>query len=79
MPESREHPETVRWQAEHDGRINAWWEAQRAWNMKVDTKLHTLSVKLTALEKKIIFVSGAAAAIGSVLGALITGIINGNT
>jgi len=79
LPETTEHPDTVRWQAEHDGRINAWWEAQREWNMKVDTKLHTLSFRLTALERKIIFVSGAAAAIGSGLGALIMGVINGST
>ena len=47
--------------------------------MKVDTKLHTLGMKLSSLEKKIIFVCGMAAAIGSVVGALITGIINGST
>ncbi len=47
--------------------------------MKIDNKLHNLSFRLTALERKIIFVSGAAAAIGSGLGALIMGIINGST
>lgn len=71
------NPECVRWRAEHDGRINAWWEAQRTWNAKTDQKMHNFGVKLSALEKKVIFFSGFAAALGSGLGALITGLLNG--
>jgi len=61
--------------AEHDGRVNAWWEAQRQWNASMEHDMVEHSRRLTALEKRIIFISGAAAAIGSLVGALMTGLM----
>ena len=63
----------VRWMAEHDGRINAWWTQQREWNLKMEQKVDKHSLRLGALERKVLFISGAAAAIGSIVGALVSG------
>ncbi len=58
------------WQAEHDGRINAWWEAQHGYNAKNDAMISEYQRRLTGLERKVIFFSGAASAIGAIAGAL---------
>ena len=64
-----------RWIAEHDGRINAWWFAQREWNDRHDTKcqdtrdkIGALNVRLTAIEKRIIYVAGVMSALGAAFG-----------
>lgn len=57
-----------RWEAEHDGRINAWWEAQHDWNGKIEKWQHTIGARMSAIERKIMWVSGFAAAIGAVAG-----------
>lgn len=38
----KDHLVCSKWQAEHDGRINAWWEAQHAWNARVDSSVQAL-------------------------------------
>lgn len=65
------------WQAEHDGRINAWWENQRNWNSRVEVKMCRASDRLSALEKKVMWFSGFAAAVGSVAGVLVTKALGG--
>ena len=65
--------ESAEWRAEHDGRINAWWEAQRVWNDKLEARMNTYSKRLSAVEKRMVFFAGGAAAVGSGLGALIQG------
>lgn len=59
-----------RWQAEHDGRINAWWEEQFRTN-----KDH--SERLRSLESKVMWFSGFAAGVGAILGSVITKFLGG--
>ncbi len=57
-----------RWAAEHDGRINAWWEAQHQWNAKAEARMDTFSLRLLAIEKRMMWVAGFAAAVGAFVG-----------
>ena len=54
--------EMLRWQAEHDGRINAWWEQQ----FKLNTDLMT---RVSIVERRMIYASGFAAGVGALIGA----------
>jgi len=56
------------WVAEHDGRIEAWWEAQREWNAKMETQVIGLTQRLTAVEKRMMWWAGAAAGAGGWIG-----------
>ena len=56
------------WIAEHDGRIEAWWDAQREHNRECDAQLLSLERRFTALEKRVVWFAGAAAGLGAVLG-----------
>lgn len=60
------------WAAEHDGRIGAWWEAQHAWNGKAEKMHATFTLRLSALERKIMWIAGFSAAIGAVAGNLLS-------
>ena len=71
-PERIETLEDVKiWIADHNGRIDAFWAHQHAWNEGVKKQLVSGERRLTALEKKVMYFSGAAAALGSVVGALL--------
>ena len=59
--------ECLTWRAEHDGRINAWWEEQRHINtsiqrsikqldLEVNERISALGIRVSAIEKKIIWV-----------------------
>ncbi len=56
---------TDKWAAEHDGRINAWWVAQHEFNPKLESRV-------SALEKRVILVTGFGAGAGAVAGTLLT-------
>lgn len=64
----KKYIELARWQAEHDGRINAWWKQQFRTNHGVDEKFRGVFERLVAVERKVIWASGFAAAIGAGLG-----------
>ncbi len=68
----RELQRQALWIAEHDGRINAYWEAQHKLNDSVANKLHTFRLRLDALEKRVLYMAGVASALGSLVGVLIT-------
>lgn len=71
-PERIESIEDIKiWIADHDGRIDAWWEQQHGWNRVMEADSRNRDTRLTALEKKVMYFSGASAAFGSVIGALI--------
>ena len=59
------------WIAEHDGRIDAWWDEQKRWNLafekEVRTQHHGFELRLSAVEKRMIYVAGFGAGIGSLL------------
>ncbi len=61
-----------RWEAEHDGRTNAWWDAQRSWNGTCDTWQHAIGIRMSAIERKIMWIAGFAAAVGALAGNLLT-------
>ena len=65
------------WIADHDGYITAWWQQQREWNDRVDRKISSVNTRLTSVEKRIIYVAGAASAFGSGLGYLILRLAGG--
>lgn len=60
------------WIQDHDGRIDAWWEAQHRTNERMESRLDGLSRRMTAVEKKIMWITGAAAAIGSFAAPIVT-------
>ena len=58
------------WISAHDGRIDAWWSTQHKWNDKIEAAISGLVSRMTALEKRVMLISGASAAFGSILGAI---------
>ena len=60
------------WIADHDGRIDAYWEAQFKLNDKIEGKFGSLYNRLEALEKRVMWFAGVAAGVGSVIGGLLT-------
>ena len=63
------------WIAEHDGRINAWWVTQHRWNDKQEERIKELTAALTQLRVRVMWLVGAAAIGGAVVGALATKLI----
>lgn len=59
------------WIAEHDGRIEAWWDQQHRWNLSFEKEVRLsqreLSTRLTSVERRMIYVAGIAAGAGSIL------------
>jgi hypothetical protein len=60
------------WRAEHDGRINAYWEQQFRLNAKLEAMMTSFDKRLTAVERRVFWVSGFAAGIGSLIGVAIS-------
>lgn len=60
------------WQAEHDGRINVLWTNQHDWNIKKDGDDKQRDNRLSIVEKRMVAHSLIGAAIGSVIGLLVT-------
>lgn len=59
------------WIADHDGRIDAYWDEQHRWNSKMEDVIESIGLRLTSVEKKIMWFAGASAAVGSVVGAFV--------
>ena len=56
------------WIAEHDGRINAFWDEQHRWNTTTDSRLDNFSKRLSVLERRVMWIVGAGAVAGSLAG-----------
>lgn len=56
------------WIANHDGRINAWWDAQHKWNAMIDIWRDGISKRLNRLEWRVAWIAGVAATVGALLG-----------
>lgn len=67
--------DVILWVAEHDGRIDAYWEAQHKLNDENADRFIDDESRLTSVEKRVVWFSGFAAAVGSVIGALITALL----
>ena len=69
------------WIAEHDGRIDAWWEEQKRWNRDFEKEVriqqHGFELRLSAVEKRMIYVAGIASGFGSILGTVGYAILRG--
>jgi putative NADH-flavin reductase len=63
------------WIASHDARINAWWESQHELNTKVEGCMKDLETKVSALEKKVMWIAGAASALGAVVGNIVLAVV----
>lgn len=63
------------WIAEHDGRINAWWEQQHRHNASVDRWRRESFERMGKVEKRMGWVSGFAAAVGASVGALLSALL----
>jgi len=59
------------WIYEHDARIDAWWVEQRNLNTDITKELAAMGARLSTLERKVIFWSGGAAVVGSLIGAFL--------
>lgn len=70
VPKSLE--EVSLWIAEHDGRIEAWWEAQHKWNAVVEGEIASLQQTVHNLEKRVAYFAGGGAVVGAFLGAFAT-------
>ena len=74
IPDQPTDIESIRmWIAEHDGRIEAWWVQQREWNNRMEERMETLTHRVSSVEKRMMWIAGAFAAIGSLAGQLLTG------
>ena len=60
--------DVIHWIQDHDGRIDAYWEQQHKWNARIETQMGEVYTRLTAIEKRVVFFAGAAAAAGALIG-----------
>ena len=58
------------WIYDHDARNQAYWQAQAAANIRYETRLDALSVRLTALERRVVWIAAGASATGGAVGQL---------
>ncbi len=65
------------WAAEHDGRIDEKWAKQEAQNERCLREFDVMIRRMTAIEKKVMWISGVFAGVGSLLGTLLTRIAGG--
>jgi hypothetical protein len=72
----RDCVEVKRWQAEHDGRINAYWEAQFRINSVAEEKFQGVFKRIIAVEHRVIWASGFAACGGAVVGVIASVLIS---
>ena len=56
------------WQAGHDGRINALWDAQLRHNDKQDDRLGKVESRVSSLEKRVLLLSFGGAILGTAIG-----------
>ncbi len=56
----------------HEGQIQAWWSAQHEWNAKIEVRNRTADTAISEIQKKLMWITGASAVVGSGLGGLIT-------
>jgi len=59
------------WLAKHCGKVDAYWKMQLDWNKNMLHWKDRVDIKISSLEKKVMWLTGFAAAIGAILGNLI--------
>ncbi len=68
MPRLESLEDVKLWIAEHAGQSKALWRAQHELNDKMDTWTMRIELRITALERRVMWITGMAAAVGAVLG-----------
>jgi hypothetical protein len=70
------------WIADNDGRMDAYWEAQRSFNKRIEGEVKArdalIELRLTAVERRVIYLSGLAAGVGGLIGTLVSGVLTGS-
>ena len=65
-PERLEDLDDVKmWIADHDGRNDAYWTAQHVWNSTKDKEISALGNRVSAIEKRVMWVAGIFSALGA--------------
>ena len=75
-PQLQTLEDVIRWAIEHGTREEVLWENQGDWNERTTTKLASVDRRLTALEKRVIWFTGAAAGVGAMIGTLLQGALS---
>ncbi len=52
----------------HEGQISAWWGEQHRLNEIQETRFLAVESRITAVEKRMVWVAGFAAGLGSIIG-----------
>jgi len=67
--------DVVHWIYDHDGRIDAWWEAQHKWNGKAEKEMRSIADRLSSVEKRVASFAGIAATLGALLGSWLSRVV----
>ena len=70
------------WIADHDGRIDAFWDAQHSWNdkqevlyrdsqLRTEGRLEEVQRRMSAIERKVMLLAGAGSVAGALVGSLV--------
>ena len=65
------------WIAGHDARCEESWCHQRSWNEKMDDRVDGVGQRVSAIERKVMFWAGAAAAGGGLVGTIVAKVFAG--
>jgi len=68
--------DAIRWIYEHDGRIDTLWEAQLKVNEQNTKRLDAITKRLTACEKRIVWLCAGAAGSGAALPQIVQWLIS---
>lgn len=65
--------ETVKlWAVSHDAKIYAWWDEQHRLNDSMRSANKMLEGRISTIEKRIMWVSGAFAGVGALIGTVVS-------
>ena len=67
----------ILWAVDHDSYIRVWWKAQHEWNPKQEELMEAMRQRINSLERRVVFVAGGAAALGSGVGLLLLKLLSG--
>jgi len=60
------------WIAAHDAKINALWDGQKEWNARHERSMLEVFRRLTAVEKRVVFIAGGMSLAGAIIGTLVS-------
>jgi len=60
------------WIAAHDAKINALWDSQKEWNRRHESSMVEVFRRLTAVEKRVVFIAGGMSLAGAIAGTFLS-------